>query len=164
MTTKTDRRPISTPHQNKNGEATASRAEDSAADFVAKFTSHYRTCVSLAKRFTLDDPGIKQSAAISQLCRASHEMLEQAKEARALTEIYLALNEAHRDTVRPIITERFKDISKLARTSWRRFRDSIEMARTTKPEIESAQGEFQPHADEFQEALRAFIAMSAKAH
>jgi hypothetical protein len=143
--------------------ATAAKAEDSAAQFVAKFRSHYRRCVSLAKQFTVHDPQLKVSAAISQLCRASQEMLEQAKEARVLTEIYLALDESHRDAVRPIITERFKDIAKLARGSWLRFGDSIQIARDSKPEIAAAQRDFQPHANEFQQALREFIAMSAKA-
>jgi hypothetical protein len=155
------------PQENKTHSrpaAAAGAAKDSVGQFVAKFANHYRTCMKLAKRFTLDNPELKHSAAIGQLCRASQEMLEQAKEAQALTEIYLALDEKHRDTVRPIITARFKDISKLARASWRRFYDSIELGRSTNPEIESAQREFQPHADEFQEALQAFIAMSAKTH
>jgi hypothetical protein len=144
------------------GRAAAAEGTDAAAAFVSKFGQHYRTCVTLAKRFTADDPELKDSAAISQLCRASQEMQEQAKEARTLTEIYLALDETHRDTVRPIITDRFKDIAKSARASWLRFCDSMEMARTTKPEIAVAQRDFQPHAEKFQEALRAFIAMSAK--
>src|SRR5437868_15362806 len=83
--------------------AAAAKRTDSAAQFVAKFRSHYRTCVTLAKRFTLDNPELEDSAAIAQLCRASQEMLEQAKEAGALTDIYLALDETHRDAVRPII-------------------------------------------------------------
>jgi hypothetical protein len=87
-------------------------------------------------------------------------MLEQAKEARTLTEIYLALDESHRDVVRPIITARFKDIAKLARASWLRFCESVDLARGTKPEIVSAHRDFEPHADQFQRALRAFIAMS----
>jgi hypothetical protein len=135
-------------------------AGNSAAQFVAKFTAHYQTCVTLAKRFTADNPELKDSAALSQLCRASQEMLEQAKETRTLTEIYLALDEGHRDTVRPIITARFKDIAKLARASWQRFCDSIEIARVTKPQIADAQRDFQPHAAQFQDALQAFIAMS----
>ena len=133
---------------------------DSAAEFVTNFAAHHRKCVTLAKRFTENDPDLKDSAALSQLCRASREMLEQAKEARALTEIYLALDELHRDTVRPIITARFKDIAKSARASWQRFCDSIEIARATKPEIATAQRGFKPHAAQFQEALAAFIAMS----
>lgn len=141
--------------------AVAAEETDAAAEFVTKFTRHHRTCVELAKRFTVDGPEVKESAAISQLCRASQEMLEQAKEARALTEIYLALDESHRDTVRPIITDRFKDISKLARASWRRFCDSIELVGKTKPHIANAQRDFKPHAEQFQDALRAFIAMSA---
>ena len=139
----------------------AAETHSSAAAFVTKFTSHHRRCMSLAKRFTADDPELQDSAAISQLYRASQEMLEQAKEARALTEIYLALDETHRDAVRPIITARFKDIANLARASWRRFCDSMELVRTSKPEIAIAQREFEPHADQFQQALRAFIEMSA---
>ena len=143
--------------------ATAAQTEDSAAKFVAKFRRHHQTCITLAKQFASDDPRLKDSAAISQLCRASQEMLEQAKGARALTEIYLALDELHRDAVRPLVVERFKDLAKLARASWLRFCDSIEIVRDTRPEIAAAQGDFQPHADEFQQALREFIEMSAKA-
>ena len=150
---------------NPGAVAAAGQMEDSAGQFVAKFASHYENCVSLAKRFTVDNPDLEEdSAAISQLCRASQEMLGQAKEARALTEIYLALGEQHRDAVREIITARFKDISKLARASWLRFRDSIKLAQTTKREIEAAQQEFEPHADKFQQALRAFVAMTTKTH
>lgn len=141
----------------------AAKEERSAAQFVAKFKKHHQMCVELAKRFTGDNPELESSAAISQLCRASQEMLEQAKEARALTEIYLALDEAHRDVVRPILIERFKDITKLARISWLRFCDSILIARNTNPEIAAAQKDFQPHADEFQRALREFIDISARA-
>jgi hypothetical protein len=141
--------------------AAATKEKDSAAQFVAKFRKHFQSCVSLAKRFASDDPEVKDSAAISQLCRASQEMLEQAKEARVLTEIYLALDEPHRDAVRPMIIERFKDIAKLAHVSWLRFCDSIEMVRNTNPRIAAAQRDFEPHADEFQQALREFIAMSA---
>jgi hypothetical protein len=90
-------------------------------------------------------------------------MLEQAKEARAMTEIYLALDDKHRDAIRPIIVARFKEISKSARASWRRFCDSIQFARPAKHEIESAQDELEPHACEFQETLRAFIALGDKA-
>jgi hypothetical protein len=148
---------------NPGAVAAAGQTEDSAGQFVAKFASHYKNCVSLAKRFTVDNPDLEEdSAAISHLCRASQEMLEQAKEARALTEIYLALDEQHRDAVRAIMTARFKDISKLARASLLRFRDSVKLAQTTKRAIEAAQQEFEPHANEFREALRAFIAMSAK--
>jgi hypothetical protein len=143
--------------------AAAAKRTDSAAQFIAKFRSHYKTCVTLAKRFTADDPELKDSAAIAQLCRASQEMLEQAKEARTLTEIYLALDESHRDAVRPIIVERFKDIAKLARASWLRFCDSIEIARNTKPAIAAAQRDFQPHADHFQQALREFIELNQRA-
>ena len=141
------------------GNAGAER-HDSAAEFVTNFAAHHRNCVTLAKRFTENDPDLKDSAALSQLCRASWEMLEQAKEARALTEIYLALDEPHRDTVRPIITSRFKDIAKSARASWKRFCDSIDIARAIKPEIATAQRDFKPHAAQFQEALARFIAIS----
>jgi hypothetical protein len=144
--------------------AVAAEGKDSAAAFVTKFANHYQTCVTLAKRFTDGNPELEDSAAISQLCRASQEMLDQAKEARALTEIYLALDETHRDSVRPIITQRFKDIAKLARASWRRFCDSVALIRSTKPDIAVAQREFQPHAEKFQEALHQFIAMSAEMH
>ena len=142
---------------------TASDRNDSAAAFVTKFANHHKQCVALAKRFTDSPSTLKDSAAISQLCRASQEMLEQAKEARTLTEIYLALDDQHRDAVRPIITNRFKDIARLAKASWLRFCDSIKLARDTNPEIATAQQEFQPHADQFQKALREFIAMSAGA-
>src|SRR4029079_12586842 len=146
-----------TTQTNLQQKAAVAEDQKSAAAFVTKFTKHHQKCVSLAKRFSQGDPELKDSAALSQLCRASQEMLEQAKEARTLTEIYLALDESHRDAVRPIITERFKDIAKLARASWFRFCDSIELARETKPEIATAQSEFGPHARQFQEALRALI-------
>ena len=142
---------------------TVQKREDSAALFVTKFTGHYRQCISLAKRFAVDNPQLKDSAAISHLCRASKEMLEQAKEARAMTEIYLALDDTHRDAVRPIIIARFKEISKSAHASWRRFCDSIQFARPAKHEIEYAQDEFEPHACEFQETLRAFISLGGRA-
>ena len=148
--------------ENNGLETGSAERRNSAAAFVTSFAGHHRNCVTLAKRFTESDPNLKNSAALSQLCRASQEMLEQAKEARALTEIYLALDEQHRDAVRPIITARFKDIAKLARASWQRFCDSIEIARATKPEIASAQRDFKPHAAQFQDALAAFIAMSEK--
>jgi hypothetical protein len=90
-------------------------------------------------------------------------MLEQAKEACAMTEIYLALDDTHRDAVRPIIIARFKEISKSAHASWRRFCDSIQFARPAKHEIEYAQDEFEPHACEFQETLRAFISLGDRA-
>src|SRR5438552_10741616 len=133
--------------------ATAAKGKDSAAQFVAKFRSHYKTCVTLTERFTADDPKLKDFAAITQLCRASQEMLEQAKEARTLTEIYLALDETHRDTVRPIITARFKQIAKSARTVWLRFCDSVQLVHTNKAEIEVTRQSFKPHAEHFQNAL-----------
>jgi len=150
-----------TTTEKQESNAAATEGNKSAAAFVTKFTNHHQKCVSLAKRFTEDDAELKDSAALSQLCRASQEMLEQAKEARTLTEIYLALDETHRDAVRPIITERFKDLAKLARASWLRFCDSMELARQTKPEIAVAHREFEPNARAFQEALRAFIGMSS---
>jgi hypothetical protein len=143
--------------------AAAEKAKHSAGQFPAKFASHYERCQKLGKRFTTDDPKLKESAAISQLCRASQEMMQQAKQARMLTDIYLTLDDSHREMIRPIITAGFKDISKLASDSWRRFRDSVALARTANPDIQLAQREFQPHADEFQDALAAFIAMIAKA-
>ena len=143
--------------------AAAAKEHDSAAQFVAKFRNHHQLCVALAKRFTSGNSELKDSAAISQLCRASQEMLEQAKQARALTEIYLALDETHRDAVRPLIVERFKDITKLARISWLRFCDSIQIARHTRPEIAAAQRDFEPHANEFQQALREFLELSENA-
>jgi hypothetical protein len=143
--------------------AAAAKEQQSAAEFVRKFSYHHQKCVALARRFTADNPELKDSAAISQLCRATQEMLEQAKEARALTQIYLALDEPHQDRVRPIITARFKDIGKLTRASWLRFCDSIQLARAANPEIAVAQRNFQPHADEFQRAIRAFLALSARA-
>src|ERR1051325_2231732 len=103
---------ITTSHSTQHGMSArqvAREGDEVAAGFVTRFTNHHRKCVSLAKKFTADDPELKDSAAISQLCRASQEMLEQAKEARALTEIYLALDEQHRDAVRSIIITRFKD-------------------------------------------------------
>jgi len=155
---------MATAQETTNGtSSTAVTSNDSALAFVAKFGKHHQRCVALAKRFSDEDPDFKNSAAIAQLCRATQEMLEQAKEARTLTEIYLALDEQHRDSVRPIITERFKDIAKLARASWQRFSDSMELARNTRPEIAIAQREFQPHAEQFQRALREFITMSAGA-
>lgn len=142
---------------------TATNSNDSAAAFVTKFANHHQKCVALAKQFTNRPTHVKDSAAIAQLCRASQEMLDQAKAARALTEIYLALDDEHRDTVRPIITDRFKDIARSAKASWLRFCDSVQLARDTNPEIATAQREFQPHADQFQQALREFIAMSTGA-
>jgi hypothetical protein len=44
---------------------TVQTREDSAALFVTKFTNHSRQCVSLAKRFAVDNPQLKDSAAIS---------------------------------------------------------------------------------------------------
>jgi len=153
------------PNKNKTSveaSATLEKREDSAAQFVTKFINHHRRCVSLAKRFAVDDADIKDSAALSQLCRASKEMLEQAKGARAMTEIYLALDEKHRDAIRPIIIARFKDLSKSAHASWLRFCDSTRLAPAPKHEIESAQEDFEPHAREFHETLQAFIALGDK--
>jgi hypothetical protein len=86
-------------------------------------------------------------------------MLEQAKEGRAITEIYLALDDKHRDAVRPIIIARFKDILNSADASWRRFCDSTRFAPAARREIEAAQRDFEPHAGEFHETLRMFIAL-----
>lgn len=149
------------PDKNKTSldpATTIQKREHSAAQFVAQFTNHSQRCKSLAKRFAVDNPELKDSAALSQLCRASQEMLEQAKEARAMTEIYLALDDKHRDAVRPIIIARFKDISNSAQASWRRFCDSTRFAPAARREIESAQRDFEPHASEFHETLRMFIA------
>src|SRR4051794_39104867 len=114
MTQHTDRRSdtIAASHPTKSGvtaRQAAREGDEVAAGFVARFSGHHRRCASLAKKLTVDDPDFKDSAAISQLCRASQEMLGQAKEARTLTEIYLALDEQHRDAVQPIIVARFKD-------------------------------------------------------
>ena len=72
-----DANAITVPNKSKTSvgpSATVEKGTDSAALFVTKFTNHYRRCVSLAKRFAVDNPELKDSAAISQLCRASHEM------------------------------------------------------------------------------------------
>jgi hypothetical protein len=143
---------------------TIQRRKDSPAQFVTKFISHFQRCKSLAKRFAVNNPELKDSAALSQLCRASQEMLEQAKEARAMTEIYLALDDKHRDAVRPIIIARFKDISKAAKASWRRFCDSTRFGPTARLEIESAQRDFEPHARQFHETLHMFIALGDQAN
>ena len=138
------------------------QTEDAAASFVSIFVNHHRRCISLAKRFAIDDENVKDSAALEKLCRASQEMLDQAKAARALTEIYVSLDEKHRDAVRPIIIDRFKDILKSAEASWRRFCDSIRFIRPARSEIESARRDFEPQAYEFQDTLRRFIELGAK--
>ena len=142
--------------------ATVPKSTHSAAQFVTKFIAHHQRCKALAKRFAVDNPELRDSAALSQLCRASNEMLEQAKEARAMTEIYLALDENHRDAVRPIIIGRFKDILNSADASWRRFCDSLRFAPIPKRDIESAQQDFAPHAMTFHETLRMFIALGER--
>jgi hypothetical protein len=142
--------------------ATMQRTEDAAASFVSTFINHRRRCTSLAKRFAVDDPDFVDSAALEQLCRATQEMLDQAKAARALTEIYVSLDEKHRDAVRPIIIGRFKDILKSAEASWQRFCDSIRFIRPARSEIESARRDFEPHADDFQDTLRRFIELGDK--
>jgi hypothetical protein len=150
------------PESNKTSPdraVTLQKPKDPAALFVTKFTSHYRECVSLAKRFAVDNPDPRDSAAISHLCRGSQELLQQAKEARAMTEIYLALDEKHRDAVRPIIILRFKDLLKSAHASWLRFCDSIQFVHTNKHDIESARLAFEPHAREFRDTLERFIAL-----
>ena len=155
--------PVSEEKSAKIGQAAAAaKGKTSAAEFVRNFASHYQNCVSLAKRFTVDDPDVSDSAALGQLCRASQEMLDQAKEARVLTEIYLALDEQHRDAVRPMITERFKDIARLAKASWLRFTDGMQIARLAKPEIVSAHREFEPQAERFQRTLQEFISLSSQ--
>ena len=138
------------------------RTEDAAASFASTFRNHHRKCVSLAKQFAIEDPSLKDSVALEKLCRASQEMLDQAKAARALTEIYVSLDEKHRDVVRPIIIGRFKDILKSAEASWKRFCDSIQFIRPARSEIESARRNFEPHADEFQDTLRRFIELGDK--
>jgi len=87
-------------------------------------------------------------------------MADQAKAARALTEIYLSLDEKHREAVRPIILGRFKDILASAEGSWRRFCDSMRFIRPATPEIQSARRDFEPHADEFKHTLREFVMMA----
>ncbi|HJT81966.1 MAG TPA: hypothetical protein VJ719_12275 [Chthoniobacterales bacterium] len=154
---------MATANENPGIGQAAAAGEAAAAAFVAKFTRHHQQCISLAKHFTETGSDLKDSAALSQLCRASQEMLEQAKEAQTLTEIYLALDESHRDVIRPIIIERFKHISKLAKTSWGRFCDSVKLVQVSRPAIAKAQRDFGPHAREFQDALRAFIALSTEA-
>jgi hypothetical protein len=114
------------------------QAPGPAAPFVSKFTDHHRRCVILGKRFAAFSLDLGDSAALSQLCRASQEMADQAKAARALTEIYLSLDEKHRDAVRAIIVGRFKDILASAEASWRRFCDSMHFIRPATREIQSA--------------------------
>jgi len=141
--------------------ATVQKGEDPARSFVTVFTKHYRRCASLAKRFAVSNPDAQDYGAISQLCRASGELLEQAKAARTLTEIYLALDEKHREAVRQIMIARFKEIANSAHASWLRFCDSIRFVRTEQHEIEAARREFEPHAEEFHEALLKFIALAS---
>ena len=43
-----------------------------------------------------------------------------------MTQIYLALDDKHRDAVRPIMVARFKDVSKSAKIAWNRFCDSVQ--------------------------------------
>lgn len=87
-------------------------------------------------------------------------MADQAKAARALTEIYLSLDEKHRDAVRAVIVGRFKDILASAEGSWRRFCDSMHFIRPATPEIQSARRDFEPHAEEFKQALHEFVAIA----
>jgi hypothetical protein len=138
------------------------RAQEAATSFVSEFARHHRRCLSLAKRFATDDPNLKDSAALGQLCRATQEMLEQAKAARALSEIYLRLDERHRDAVQAIIIARFEDILESAQASWRRFCDSMQFVHPDKREIESARRQFEPQADRFQDTLRKFVALADK--
>src|SRR5690242_15453205 len=111
---------------------------DPAASFVTKFTHHHRRCVTLGKQFAIFSPALGDSVALSHLCRASQEMTDQAKAARTLTEIYLSLDEKHRDVVRAAIIGRFKDILASAEASWRRFCDSMRLIHPAMPELESA--------------------------
>jgi len=90
-------------------------------------------------------------------------MADQAKAARALTEIYLSLDEKHRDAVRAIILGRFKDILASAEASWRRFCDSMQFIRPATPEIQAARRHFEPHADEFKRTLREFVTIADRA-
>lgn len=136
---------------------------DPAAPFVTKFANHHRRCVLLGKRFATVSPNLGDSAALSQLCRASQEMADQAKAARALTQIYLSLDEKHRDAVQAIILGRFKDILASAEASWRRFCDSMHYIRPATPEIQSARRDFEPHADQFKHALRKFVRIADRA-
>ena len=138
------------------------KREDAAAQFVTKFIAHHHRCRTLAKRFAVGDAKLKDSAALSQLCRVSNEMLEQAKDARAMTEIYLALDDKHREAVLPIIIKRFKDILKSAEASWRRFCDTVRFAPMPTREIQSAQQDFEPHAMKFYETLELFIALGER--
>ena len=89
-------------------------------------------------------------------------MADQAKAARTLTEIYLSLDEKHRDAVRAIILGRFKDILASAEGSWRRFCDSMHFIRPATREIQSARRDFEPHADEFKHTLRKFVAIAER--
>jgi hypothetical protein len=153
------------PPENKEiigSPATIQERDAPAALFVTKFARHYRRCASLARQFAVDNPHLQDTAAISQLCRATQEMLEQAKAAQALTEIYLALDDNHREAVLPIIIARFKDISTSAHASWRRFCDSVQFIRPAHEEIQSAQKKFEPQAFQFQETLKKFIALGDK--
>ena len=84
-------------------------------------------------------------------------MADQAKAARALTEIYLSLDEKHRDNVRAIVFGRFKDILASAEASWRRFCDSMHFIRPATVEIQAARRDFEPHADAFRHTLRRFV-------
>lgn len=157
---------VTIPGKSKRGAGGIIRGgkrEDSAAEFVTKFTHHHERCKSLAKRFAVGKPDLQDSVALSQLCRASQEMLEQAKEARAMTQIYLALDDKHRDAVRPIMVARFKDVSKSAKIAWNRFCDSVQFLPSDRFEIESAQRDFEPHARAFQETLCAFILLGDQA-
>lgn len=135
---------------------------DPAAPFFVKFTNHHRRCVMLAKQFATFNSDLADSAALSQLCRASQEMADQAKAARALTEIYLSLDDKHRDVVRGAIVGRFKDILASAEASWRRFCDSMHFIRPATREIELARHDFEPHADEFKNKLREFVMILGK--
>ena len=125
--------------------------------FVNRFGEHHRRCALLAKRFAINDSNLADSAALSAFCRASQEMADQAKAARALTKIYLCLDEKNRDTVQPIILSRFKDILFSAENSWRRFCDSMHFIAAPTPEIQSARSDFEMLADQFKDKLQQFV-------
>lgn len=89
-------------------------------------------------------------------------MADQAKAARALTEIYLSLDEKHRDAVRAIITGRFKDILTSAEGSWQRFCDSMHFIRPVTHQIQTARSDFEKHADQFKHTLQKFVTMAGE--
>src|ERR1051325_4224575 len=139
------------------------QTRQAAISFVSSFRNHHRRCAVLAKRFVAIDPDLRDSAALSALCRASQEMADQAKAARGLTEIYLSLDEKHRDAVRAIIVGRFKDILTSTEDSWRRFCDSMHFVHPATREIQSAQSDFEAQAEEFKARLHKFVVIAERA-